>query len=208
VKERLDRQFTALEQHPELDFIFGLEAKFADETQWEPCEIKERDVLDCLNSAKCMVPDPFGLLLKENFIPTSTVLFRKSCIATTGLMDPALKLAEDYEFWIRFALHGYRFGFINAILCRRRLHQGNLVNQKWKIKASVAEVLGRYRDYSPAHRERAARRLSRLHYDMGSHLLYQRDFGHALKHLCQANPTGRTRIVWAAKLAVARLLCN
>jgi glycosyltransferase involved in cell wall biosynthesis len=206
VKDRLEQQLAALAVHPGLDLIFGLEEKFAPGRQFDVREIKEQEVWECLNSAGSLVPDPFGLLLKENFIPTSSVLFRRSCIATVGPLDSTVEPAEDYEFWFRFALQGFRFGFINAVLCRRRMHQGNIVNQWAAMAGSVAEVLRRYRDHSPAHRQRALRRLSGLHYDLGSHLLYRREFGRAFHYLRQASPGGSTRLAWVAKLAVARLL--
>lgn len=206
VKDRLERQLKALAQHPGLDFLFGLEAKFSAERQFAACEIKERDVLAILNAADCVVPNPFALLLKENFVPTSSVLVRRTCLATVGEMDASVVPAEDYDCWLRLALHGFRFGFVNAILCKRRLHQGNLVNQWVTLAASAAKVLSRYRDQSPAQREQVTRRLNNLHYDLGSRLLYQREFGRALHYLRQANPSGRTRLVWYGKLAVARLL--
>jgi glycosyltransferase involved in cell wall biosynthesis len=208
VKDRLERQLTALAQHPGLDLIFGLEAKFTAETEFSDCEIKERDVLETLNNADCVVPDPFGLLLKENFIPTSTVLFRKSCIDAVGWMDSAVVPAEDYDYWVRFALHGFQFGFINAVHSRRRMHSGNLVREWALLAGSTAEVLSRYRDHSAESRQSVSMRLSGLHYDLGSHLLAKREFGPALNHLRKASPSGRTRLVWAAKLAVARLLCH
>jgi len=123
-------------------------------------------------------------------------------------MDSSVVPAEDYDYWVRFALHGFQFGFINAFLCRRRMHSGNLVRQWAVLAGSTAEVLSRYCDHSPESREHVSLRLSGLHYDLGSHLLAKRDFGPALNHLRQASPSGRTRLVWAAKLAVARLLCH
>jgi len=206
VPDRLERQFAALKSCPDLDFIFGLEAKFTAEQQFDGCEIKDRDVWKSLNSVDYVVPEPFKLLLEENFIPTSSVLFRKRCIATVGFIDESLQQAEDYDFWLRFALHGCRFGFVNSVLCHRRQHGGNLVNQWVDRTSSTAAVLSRYRDHSPVQRERIARRLSDLYYDLGSRLLYQRNFDRALHYLRLASPSGHTRLVWSAKLAVARLL--
>lgn len=207
-KDRLERQLASLALHPELDFIFGLEAKFTVEQQFDRCEIKDQEVRKCLDSLNCLLPDPFGLLLKENFIPTSSVLFRRSCIGTVGFMDESINQAEDYDLWLRFALHGFRFGFVNAVLCYRRQHDESLVNQWVNRTRSTAAVLSRYRDQSPAQREYVARRLSGLYYDLGSRLLYQRDFGRALYYLRQARPSGRARFIWTAKLLMARLLAG
>jgi glycosyltransferase involved in cell wall biosynthesis len=206
--DRLERQVAAMAKDTRLDLVFGLEAKFSDDVQFEGSQIKDRAILDCLNSVDCIVPDPFALLLKENFIPTSTVLFRKSCIADVGLMDERLKGPEDYDFWLRLASKGFRFGFINAVLARRRLHEGNLVNQWAVLVGSVVEVLLRYRDHSPKLRAAVDRRLSDIHYDLGSYQLYRREYRLALAHLRQANPKGAARMVWAGKLLVANLLAR
>jgi len=208
VKDRLERQLAALALRPELDVLFGLEAKFTAEQQFDPCDIKDTQVLASLKAVNCVIPNPLSLLLRENFIPTSSALFRRSCLAKVGPIDESLKQAEDYDFWLRFALHGCQFGFINSTLCRRRMHEGNLVNQWLNRTITTAEVLSRYRDRSPEHRASVSLRLSDLYYDLGSHLLYRRDFTPALHYLRQANPSGRTRLVWAAKLGLARLLAH
>jgi glycosyltransferase involved in cell wall biosynthesis len=206
VKDRIERQLAVLASHPNLDVIFGLEGKFTDENRSESYEINEPAVFACLNTVDCVIPDPFGMLLGENFfVGTSTVLFRKSCVATVGLMDARIKLAEDYDFWVRFALNGFRFGFINAVLCGRRMHEGNLVNQKLAIKASVTGVLSRYRDRSPAHRERVEAKLSNLHYDLGSAFLKRGDWSDAYTHLTEACPLHQSRLRCRLKIAAAYL---
>jgi len=205
-EDRLERQLAALSLHPELDLIFGLEAKFTDQKQFDHCEIRDREVLACLRSADYLVPAPFDLLLLEDFVPTSSVLFRRHCAAKAGPMDRTVEPAEDYDFWLRLALQGCRFGFVNAVLSRRRVHAGNLVNQWVKMTVATCHVLSRYQEHSSLMRERVARRLSGLHYDLGSRLFYDRDFKRALYYFRLVSPSGRTRVIWAAKLAAARLL--
>jgi len=204
--DRIERQFEALDQFPSLDLVFGREAKFSSQKNFEECAIRDRLVLSRLESARCIVPEPFALLLRENFVPTSTALFRRSCLSAVGFMDPAAQPSEDYDFWLRFALKGYQFGFVDKILGHRRMHEGNLVNQWFKLTNSVVEVLDRYKACYPDQHDFVARRLSGLHYDLGSHLFKRLEFGRALLHLKQSRPSGHTRVVWAAKLASARLL--
>jgi glycosyltransferase involved in cell wall biosynthesis len=206
VPDRLERQLAALVAHPDLDFIFGLESKFTVSRRFEPHQIDEADYFGCLNSVECVIEDPLAVLLKENFfLPTSSVLFRKSCVATVGLMDRAVEPVEDYDYWIRFALHGFRFGFINAILCRRRLHEGNLINQKIVTKTAVVKVLARYADRSPSHRECAEHKLRGLHYDLGSVLLRNGDWSNAYAHLKAGRPVDQHGFRWRLKLAAASL---
>lgn len=205
-ENRLELQLAALKRDPTLDFLFGLEALFTAEKQCDPCEIRNPEVLARLNAVAGAVPDAFGLLLKEDFVPTSTVLFRRSCIEKVGLIDESFQLAEDYDFWLRFALEGCRFGFINTMLCRRRRHEGNLVNQWLNRNVALARVLVRYRDQISELRDGVDTRLSDLYYDMGSHLFWKRDFRGALEFLRQVRPTGALRCKCSVKIALARLL--
>ena len=198
-KDRLEHQLAALEKHPDLDFLFGLEAKFTSEQQFEPCEIKDKELRRILDTLDCVVPDPLGLLIRENYIPTSSVLFRKQRLEKVGLIDESLKQAEDYDFWFRFATQGCRFGFINAISCFRRMHEGNLVSQFAKRTASTIDVLKRYESQAGTNRAQLTTRISELCYDLGSHYLYKRDFADAHRYLSQAKPAGLRRLVWFVK---------
>ncbi|MFT3781733.1 MAG: glycosyltransferase family A protein [Nibricoccus sp.] len=198
-KDRLERQMAALEKHPDLDFLFGLEAKFTSEQQFEACEIQDQELRGILESLDCVIPDPFGLLIRENYIPTSSVLFRKSRFESVGPIDERLNQAEDYDFWFRFAAQGCRFGFVNAVLSFRRMHDGNLVNQFAKRTAATIEVLRRYENVSPNNHALLAKRIADLCYDLGSHLLYRRDFAGAHRYLRSAKPIGLRRLVWFVK---------
>jgi glycosyltransferase involved in cell wall biosynthesis len=204
-KDRLQRQLAALEKHPDLDFIFGLEEKFDNAKHFERYAIRDREVLQALSAADCIVSDPLALLLRENFIPTSSVLFRRHCLDRVGMIDESLHQAEDYDFWFRFALQGCVFGFCNAALCYRRQHDGNLVNQFVNRTVSTLEVLKRYQNHSASHKDQLTQRLSALHYDLGSHLFYIRDFQRARQFLSLAQPTGPRRMVRSTKIALARL---
>ncbi len=205
-KDRLEKQFAALSTHPDLDFIFGLESKFDKKGDFQKCEIKSPEVLLQLNEINCVIPSAFELLLRENVVPTSTVLFRRSRTREIGYIDESISQAEDYDFWLRFALAGCRFGFINAVLCHRRIHEGNLVNQWANSTTSIVAVLRRYLERSPAMRYQVSQRINGMEYDLGSYYLYKRKFTLAHIHLSMSNPPGIKRYVCAAKRIVARLL--
>lgn len=209
VDDRLERQEALLTLHPDLDVIFGLEGKFTSGREREPWDINEPLVFGRLNPGGAKIPDAFEMLLGENFfIGTSTVLFRKECVAKTGFMDPGIRLGEDYDFWLRFALNGFRFAFINAILCGRRMHDGNLVKERLAVKASVTEVLSRYRGRSPSHGARLDAKLSDLHYDLGSAFLKKGDWAGAYHHLNEARPLHPSRLRCRLKMAVAYLCAS
>ena len=63
--------------------------------------------------------------LIENFVPTSSVMLRRSCVATTGLFDVALQNVEDRDMWLRVAAH-FPIACLPQKLVRKRSHGGNI----------------------------------------------------------------------------------
>lgn len=193
----------SLRQDGDLDFIFALSQNFtAERTETRP-DLNEPEVRRLLESSAGRLPDPFGLLLRENVVRTSAVLVRRRCALEAGLIDESLRHAEDYDFWLRLALRGCRVGFVNRVLCRRRLHSGNLINEWLRLRTAMIEVLGRYREISGQDRRRLEQRIESLRYDVGSYLLAHGDGAGALPYFRQVHATGVKRLVLAAKVAAA-----
>lgn len=75
-----------------------------------------KDDIDICNSFKIYKNNSiFNLLAKGSFIHGNSVLLRKSFIKNIGLFDTSLKVAEDWEFFIR-ASKGQKVAFIDAVL--------------------------------------------------------------------------------------------
>jgi hypothetical protein len=51
----------------------------------------------------CPTGDVFWQLLAQNFIPSGSVVFRRSCLSSTGLFDPAIAGIDDWDLWLRIA---------------------------------------------------------------------------------------------------------
>ena len=51
----------------------------------------------------CPSGDVFWQLLTQNFIPSGSVIFRRSCLQTIGLFNPAIAGIDDWDLWIRIA---------------------------------------------------------------------------------------------------------
>lgn len=65
--------------------------------------------------------DAFRRLLVSNFVPQSTVVARRSVLLEAGGYDETLRLAEDFDLWLRIAERHYFVG-LPEITCRYRLH--------------------------------------------------------------------------------------
>jgi glycosyltransferase involved in cell wall biosynthesis len=74
--------------------------------------------------------NPLLGLIKVNFVGTaSTVLVRRSVLRVVGGFDAKYKQAEDYDLWIRCALHA-PFAIMPDVLVRKNRHADNLTNNQ------------------------------------------------------------------------------
>jgi glycosyltransferase involved in cell wall biosynthesis len=82
------------------------------------------------------------LLLFGNFIPAQTVLFRRTCVERVGYMkeSDALPVAEDFEFWLRFAKN-YSLVGIDRTLAYYRIHENNLLGGGQDIEKGLKYAL-------------------------------------------------------------------
>jgi len=51
----------------------------------------------------CPEGDVFWQLMTQNFIPCGSVLFRRSCLFSTGLLDRSIVGIDDWDLWLRIA---------------------------------------------------------------------------------------------------------
>ena len=51
----------------------------------------------------CPTGDVFWQLLTQNFIPSGSVIFRRSCLFSTGLFNRSLAGIDDWDLWLRIA---------------------------------------------------------------------------------------------------------
>ena len=51
-------------------------------------------------------------LVDSNIWPVNAALIKRKVFETTGLFDETLRAHEDWDLWLRCALHGHSFGFV------------------------------------------------------------------------------------------------
>lgn len=89
--EKLARQVEILDAQPDAAFVCGRVERFGDSGGIWP----ERPV---------PVRPTLRALLASNFVPVSTVLARRTAVEQSGGFDESLRVAEDYDLWIRVAI--------------------------------------------------------------------------------------------------------
>jgi glycosyltransferase involved in cell wall biosynthesis len=69
------------------------------------------------------------LFLNDNFMPASTVIFRKDLLVKSGMLDEALRLCQDYDFYMRLSRYT-EVAFINKPIVKYRKHPGSVTTGK------------------------------------------------------------------------------
>ncbi len=106
--DRLERGVAALDQRQEIGFVHGevdsvdIEGKFLEgqTKQNRKCYEVERKK-----------GSRYGRFVEVCMLFSSTVIFRRSCLAQVGYYDERFPPREDYEWYLRFSLH-YEIGLL------------------------------------------------------------------------------------------------
>lgn len=68
----------------------------------------------------------FRILLHYGcYIPSTATFFRRRVIDDGCLLDPDFHVCMDFDYFVRLAGRGYRFGYLNRPMAAFRRHQGN-----------------------------------------------------------------------------------
>ena len=122
---KLERQATYLDEHPEVDIVYGRARYFRDDEaslSWDPLSPDDRPPMPEISGQGREVLE---LLIQHNIVVVNAPLLRRKVIETIGLFDERLPPAEDWDYWLRCALQGLRFQFAGLpdTLALVRAHQ-------------------------------------------------------------------------------------
>ena len=173
--EKLARQTAFMAAHPTLGLLF------ADAEESEGATVQKPSVLNTMmfgpdSLSQIPLHDAFRKLLTENFIPTSTVMMRKTCLATAGLFDENLPNAEDRDMWLRMSSQ-FPIGCVPEVLAIKRSHGANISTRTEIALQSRIEVWMQCRDRFPtlAPPQLYDRLLADAHQQLGYLLLAKDD---------------------------------
>ena len=111
---KLQHQVSHIDSHPGAGLYYCDYSHFGDKTDKRPRRQHSGWV--------------FPRLWQKRFLQTLTVVCSREVFETAGLFDESLRYCQDYDMWLRLALH-YRFGFTGGVLARYRLHAANLARE-------------------------------------------------------------------------------
>ena len=137
--EKLAEQVAFLVEHPEYDVAYS-----------RVCYFNEHDGSSFTPQRKTPSGDIVPDLLYGNFITIHSPLIRRSAVEKSSGFDPARNRFEDWDFLLRLALAGAKFGFLDRLHAKVRLHPENTIGDQVKMfeaKLRVAEqIVATYRD--------------------------------------------------------------
>lgn len=88
------------------------------------------------------------LFESSNFIPLSSVVTRKEVFEKIGFFNPAFKLGEELELFLRASQH-YAFDYADEPLITYRLHEGNFSRNKEIFVREVFDILNFWQEKNP-----------------------------------------------------------
>jgi GT2 family glycosyltransferase len=121
---KLASQMAFLEARPAIAFLFSDEAELRQDREGKPSLLADTRFHDEIVS-QVPIRKPVQKLQIENFIPTSSVLVRRTCFEDAGLFDETLCVSEDRDLWSRIAAH-YPVACLPEVLGVKRQHGSNI----------------------------------------------------------------------------------
>ena len=125
----------------------------------------------------CPEGDVFWQLVTQNFIPCGSVLFRRSCLFSTGLLDRSIAGIDDWDLWIRMAAQYPVAALDQPVMIWHRPAPDSDQSSARAVEMVALSTrqfrrhwmrMSRAAQASPVVRRRAARRFSQ---NMASHLV-------------------------------------
>ena len=131
-----------LDRHPDVGMVFSDMAEF-DDKGWVSASFLRKKAWRGPFDAAAVLADAVVPLLRENFVPLPTIVMRRSFFAELGGFDPALRVAEDWDLWLR-ASRRRPVGLVPIVALHRRLHPGNISRDPVRVATADIAVLRKF----------------------------------------------------------------
>jgi len=119
--EKLAVQLKAFEESADIGVVFSYHLVVDGEGK----EVKDDPIVDWFTVPFKTREEIFPALFERNFLSVPTALIKMECFKKVGLFDESLKIAQDYDLWMRI-LRYYDLRLIKRILLKLRWHGANL----------------------------------------------------------------------------------
>lgn len=137
---KLERQLQFMVDHMDVALVFGDVELFNEHGTVTPTFLGQKAIASRLHGGEVIIKDAFRSLLRENFITTTTVTVRRSCLREVGGFDELLRSVEDRDLWLRIAGR-CPIGCVPEIVGRKRVHGHNISSNGHLATQSLIRVL-------------------------------------------------------------------
>jgi glycosyltransferase involved in cell wall biosynthesis len=147
--DKLARQLAAFEGHPEAGVVYAGWRHIDEHGAALPQVGRPRQSGDVVDA-----------LLLGNILPPVAPLVRRAAIERAGGFDESLTSLEDWDLWLRISLLGYRWTYIDALLCDYRVRASGMhanATRMHENRMRVVEKTFARRDLLPALRAQRRR---------------------------------------------------
>lgn len=148
----------------------------------------EVNIPNTLNNYTALL-DPLNTLLKTNLVGTSTVIARKDALIETGLFDPQLKSASDWDMWLKLAQLGH-VAYTSSACVGYLMRAGSITSNRLNRLQAMSEIV--LRTQSTAKPSCVAVRVAQAKIDEGyadyfrEHNKFMQASWHSLKSFSKA----------------------
>jgi len=148
--DKIKQQLLALESHPTLHLIASDMSEIDTEGRTiTPSVLAKHHLLNhFLQLDGKPIPDALAALMQKNFIPTGTVLVKRTTLLDSGLFNKDIQFGEDLELWARVALN-YPITCLPTVHMLRCQHDNNATSSTLpmlidlvKVTKSIREIAG------------------------------------------------------------------
>ena len=142
-------QLEALKKHSDLHFIFGDEAEVdINGSIITASNLDKHHLLERLKKISGQpLPNALSELVNKNFVPTSSVLMKRSTVLEAGLFNTAIRFGEDLELWAKIAAN-YSISCVTEALILRRKHLECATRDTERMLLSLPIVMSSIREHA------------------------------------------------------------
>lgn len=125
--DAITRVVRYFQDHPDVDIVYGKADHIdIDDIPFEEYPTEKWD---------------FERLKYHCFLCQPAVFFRRRVVEQNGLLDEALNYCMDYGYWIRLALAGVRFGYLESKLAGSRIYPENkTMGSRTKVHREINDM--------------------------------------------------------------------
>jgi len=138
--EKLSDQVVALESCPEAGFGFSDMRLFSSSGDEELTMFQKYQLTAEYFGHEWMVERAVAKLVMMNFIPTSSVVARKTALTEAGGFDEQFRKSEDWDLWLRMALR-QPIIYSPKLLTLKRVHEVNTSRDSEGMNVASLQVL-------------------------------------------------------------------